>query len=102
MRMCGHAHHDDMLYLGKDQPPSWDYPQLHDTGYADRELYEYWAKRDPIPMYARRLEIDGVIKAGELDQIKKWADDLVARAGAGGHRCAMAGRGRRRHGRACG
>ena len=53
MRMCGHAHHDDMLYLGKDQPPSWEYHQLHDTGYANRELYEYWAKRDPIPMYAR-------------------------------------------------
>jgi 2-oxoisovalerate dehydrogenase E1 component len=77
MRMCGHAHHDDMLYLGKDQAPSWDYHPLYDTGYADRELYEYWAKRDPIPMYGRRLEVDGVIKAGELDQFKKWADDLV-------------------------
>ena len=77
MRMCGHAHHDDMLYLGKDQPPSWDYHQLYDTGYADRELYEHWAKRDPIPMYARRLEMDGAIKAGELDKFKKEADDLV-------------------------
>ncbi len=64
MRMCGHAHHDDMLYLGKDQPPSWDYHQLHESGYANRELYEFWAKRDPIPMYARRLEDDGVIRAG--------------------------------------
>ena len=77
MRMCGHAHHDDMLYLGKDQPPSWDYHQLHDTGYANREQYEYWSKRDPIPMYARRLEDDGVIKAGHLDDVKKWADELV-------------------------
>ena len=79
MRMCGHAHHDDMLYLGKEQPPSWDYPQLFDTGYANRELYEYWAKRDPIPMYARRLEADGVIKPGDLDAMKKWADELVER-----------------------
>ena len=79
MRMCGHAHHDDMLYLGKDQPPSWDYHQLHDTGYANRELYEFWSKRDPIPMYARRLEDDGVIAAGHLDELKKWADDLVDR-----------------------
>jgi 2-oxoisovalerate dehydrogenase E1 component len=77
MRMCGHAHHDDMLYLGKDQPPSWEYHQLHDTGYANRAQYEYWAKRDPIPMYARRLEDDGVIKAGHLDEVKKWADALV-------------------------
>ena len=26
MRMCGHAHHDDMLYHGKESPPSWEYP----------------------------------------------------------------------------
>jgi len=77
MRMCGHAHHDDMLYLGKDQPPSWEYHQLYDTGYANRALYDYWAKRDPIPMYARRLEDDGVIKHGHLDEVKKWADALV-------------------------
>src|SRR5256886_3610042 len=48
MRMCGHAHHDDMLYLGRDPQPSWDYPPLSDQGYADRELYEYWSARDPI------------------------------------------------------
>ena len=79
MRMCGHAHHDDMLYLGKDQPPSWDYHQLHEGGYANRELYEFWSKRDPIPMYARRLEDEGVIAAGHLDELKKWADELVDR-----------------------
>ena len=98
MRMCGHAHHDDMLYLGKDQPPSWEYHQLHDSGYANRELYEYWAKRDPIPMYARRLEEDGVIDAAHLDEVKKWADDLVDRAAAARHprSLAEAGAGRRR------
>ena len=79
MRMCGHAHHDDMLYLGKDQTPSWEYPQLFDTGYANPEQYAYWAKRDPIPMYARRLEAEGVIAAGDLDVMKTWADDLVDR-----------------------
>ena len=35
MRMCGHAHHDDMLYLGQESQPSWDYPQLTQAGYAD-------------------------------------------------------------------
>lgn len=80
MRMCGHAHHDDMLYLGKDQPPSWEYHQLHDAGYANRELYEFWAKRDPIPMYARRLEDEGLIDSGHLDELKKWADALVDQA----------------------
>ena len=79
MRMCGHAHHDDMLYLGKDQPPSWEYHQLFESGYANREQYEYWAKRDPIPMYAARLEAEEVIKPGDLDVMKTWADDLVDR-----------------------
>src|SRR3954462_11199974 len=37
MRMCGHAHHDDMLYLGKDPGVSWDYGSLSEQGYADRD-----------------------------------------------------------------
>jgi hypothetical protein len=28
MRMCGHAHHDDMLYLGKEPAAGWTYPPL--------------------------------------------------------------------------
>ena len=59
MRMCGHAHHDDMLYLGKDPQGSWEYPPAGDQGYVNRELYAYWSARDPIPAYAARLEADG-------------------------------------------
>jgi 2-oxoisovalerate dehydrogenase E1 component len=77
MRMCGHAHHDDMLYLGKDPQPSWEYHTLHEGGYANRELYEFWAKRDPLPRYAAKLEAEGVIHGTELDRIKTWAHDLV-------------------------
>ena len=77
MRMCGHAHHDDMLYLGKDPQPSWTYPQLTDAGYADRETYEFWAKRDPIPAYAARLEANGIIAVGDLDRFKREAEELV-------------------------
>jgi 2-oxoisovalerate dehydrogenase E1 component len=77
MRMCGHAHHDDMLYLGRDPQPSWDYHVLHDTGYADRELYDFWARRDPIPRYAAKLEAEGVINHTELDRMKSWAHELV-------------------------
>ena len=79
MRMCGHAHHDDMLYHGKESQPSWEYPPLHDGGYANRELYEFWSKRDPIARYGARLEGEKIIKRGELDDIKKWADDMVER-----------------------
>ena len=78
MRMCGHAHHDDMLYLGKEPPISWDYPPLHESGYADRELYEFWKRRDPIPAYAARLEAEGVIADGDFARMKSDAEALVA------------------------
>jgi 2-oxoisovalerate dehydrogenase E1 component len=77
MRMCGHAHHDDMLYLGKDAPPSWDYAPLHEHGYAARDQYEFWAARDPIARYAARLEADKVINNTELGRLQKWAETMV-------------------------
>jgi 2-oxoisovalerate dehydrogenase E1 component len=77
MRMCGHAHHDDMLYLGKDPQPSWEYPTPTDQGYANRELYEYWSSRDPLPSYAARLEADGVIAPGDLERFKREAETVV-------------------------
>ena len=77
MRMCGHAHHDDMLYLGKDPQPSWSYPALTDAGYADRELYDYWCQRDPIVTYATKLVADGVIQDGDVDAWKREIDELV-------------------------
>ena len=36
MRMCGHAHHDDMLYLGRSRSRRGTYPELTPQGYADR------------------------------------------------------------------
>ena len=77
MRMCGHAHHDDMLYLGKDPQASWDYPPLTPQGYANPELYKFWSARDPIPGYAARLEALGLLKHGDLDRLKADADALV-------------------------
>ncbi len=77
MRICGHAHHDDMLYLGKEPPISWDYPPLSDSGYADRGQYEFWSRRDPIPTYAARLEAEGVIENGDLERFKAEAEALV-------------------------
>src|SRR6185436_6177434 len=77
MRMCGHAHHDDMLYLGKDAQPSWSYPALTEAGYADRDAYEYWCRRDPIETYAAKLERDGVIGADDLERWKRETEALV-------------------------
>src|SRR4051812_42744757 len=77
MRMCGHAHHDDMLYLGRDPQPSWGYPPLTEQGYADRDLYAYWQARDPLVTYAARLEAEGIIEAGESDRIRREVEALV-------------------------
>ena len=77
MRMCGHAHHDDMLYLGKDPQLSWEYAQLHPSGYANPELYAFWSGRDPIPAYAARLQMEDVIDDAELDRLKQDAEKLV-------------------------
>jgi 2-oxoisovalerate dehydrogenase E1 component len=79
MRMCGHAHHDDMLYLGKDPPPSWDYPKRTDPGYANPEAYAFWSARDPIPGYAARLEASGLLASGELESWKGEAAAVVER-----------------------
>ena len=77
MRMCGHAHHDDMLYLGKDPQPAWDYPSVTAQGYANPELYAFWKARDPLVTYAQRLIARGLIDAGAVENMKKDADALV-------------------------
>jgi 2-oxoisovalerate dehydrogenase E1 component len=79
MRMCGHAHHDDMLYLGKEPPIGWGYPPPADQGYVNRESYTYWAARDPIASYAARLEREGVIEPGTLDTFKHDVQAIVDR-----------------------
>lgn len=79
MRMCGHAHHDDMLYLGKDPQPSWSYPALTEQGYANRELYEYWRAKDPLVTYAAKLQDEGVVGADEVEQWKRECEELVER-----------------------
>ncbi|HMF09383.1 MAG TPA: thiamine pyrophosphate-dependent enzyme, partial [Thermoanaerobaculia bacterium] len=77
MRMCGHAHHDDMLYAGKEPPISWDYPRLSEGGYADADLYAFWSRRDPIKTYAARLTAEDVIEPGALERWKREAEALV-------------------------
>ena len=78
MRMCGHAHHDDMLYIGHEPKPSWEYPKLRKGGYADPKAWEQWAARDPLKVYAARLEAEEVIEPGDFETWKVEADQLVA------------------------
>lgn len=55
MRLCGHAHHDDMLYIGKEPELSFEIPPIKLGGYVNAELYEKWSGRDPIKCYAQKL-----------------------------------------------
>lgn len=77
MRMCGHAHHDDMLYLGAEPPPSWSYPSIAGGGYADPRLFAFWASKDPLPGYAAGLEAMGIIAPGDLDRMQEEAAAIV-------------------------
>jgi TPP-dependent pyruvate/acetoin dehydrogenase alpha subunit len=61
MRMHGHGAHDDMSYV-------------------PAELFEHWARRDPIETYEARLRADGIetdsireAVAQELDRETDWA-----------------------------
>jgi 2-oxoisovalerate dehydrogenase E1 component len=78
MRMCGHAHHDDMLFLGKDPAPSWEYAPLSEPGaYANRDHYTFWAARDPLVTYAARLQDEGIVGPGDVDRMKQDAIAIV-------------------------
>ena len=73
MRMCGHAHHDDMLYLGKDPQPSWDLSGAAPSRATPiREPYAFWAgaRSDRRPT-RRRLDAEGIIADGDLDALKQ-------------------------------
>jgi 2-oxoisovalerate dehydrogenase E1 component len=77
MRMCGHAHHDDMLYLGKEPPVSWECAPVAEGAYVNREQYEYWSKKDPIAAYAAKLLDEGLMRPGDLDKFKREAESIV-------------------------
>jgi 2-oxoisovalerate dehydrogenase E1 component len=77
MRMCGHAHHDDMLYLGRDTAPAWQYPEPDEQGYVDRAAWTFWSARDPIARYAARLADEGLIGPDDLRCMQEEATALV-------------------------
>ena len=79
MRMCGHAHHDDMLYLGKEPPVSWECAPVADGAYVNREQYEYWSTKDPISGYAAKLLDEKIIRPGDLETFKREAEADVER-----------------------
>lgn len=79
MRMCGHAHHDDMLYLGADPALSFDLTPTPDKGYVDKARYAQWSMRDPLARFAAQLIAERVCTT---DDVKAILDDAKARVDA--------------------
>jgi len=70
MRMCGHAHHDDMLYFGEEPSQFIEYPEKFSAGYVDAEKYKYWRQKDPVKTYRDKLLRDAVITAAQYRKIQ--------------------------------
>lgn len=78
MRMAGHAHHDDMLYLGADPPLGFDVPETPHKGYVDKAKYAAWRARDPLARYSNQLIDQGVVTARDVEAMKARALARVA------------------------
>lgn len=74
MRMCGHAHHDDTLYLGHNPKPGLHIAPAVKGGYVEPERYEEWRKLDPILQYEKKLVAQKIIAP---DAALKFYDDFA-------------------------
>ncbi len=71
MRMCGHAHHDDMLYFGAEPQQFLKYVENPQAGYVDKEKYAYWSQKDPIQLYQQKLLDNGMLAAADLQAMRR-------------------------------
>ncbi len=78
MRMCGHAHHDDMLYLGKEPPAVVGLsaaPRLGLRRSASSTSSGRPATRSPATPPASRRS--GSSTHAELARLQRWAEQMV-------------------------
>ncbi len=98
MRMCGHAHHDDMLYLGKEPPLSWEYPEVAAQGaYADRDPLPGMGGEGSDRALRQQARAGRGDRAGRRGGIQARSAGTRRRAGARGCRQRLAGGQHRRH-----
>ena len=101
MRMCGHAHHDDMLYLGRDPQTSWDYPAAGRAGLRrPRALRVLGGARSDRALRREAARPRASSKPGDLDRFKREAEALVEDARRA-RSSTRRGRSRRRPASAC-
>jgi 2-oxoisovalerate dehydrogenase E1 component len=83
MRMCGHAHHDDMLYFGKEPDQFLEYvaPEKTAGGYVDAEKYAHWFQKDPIKIYRQQLLEEKILdEAGWKKMVAEVEAEIEAAA----------------------
>ncbi len=80
MRMCGHAHHDDMLYFGAEPDDFINYPELKEGAYIDPEKYAFWRSKDPIQTYKRRLMDEGVLTERKFERLTQNVSEEIETA----------------------
>ena len=80
MRMCGHAHHDDMLYFGSEPQQFLKYVENPQAGYVDKEKYAYWSQKDPLQIYQQKLLASGVLSSEDLTAMLREVEDEIEQA----------------------
>lgn len=80
MRMCGHAHHDDMLYFGHEPSGFLEYPEIKEGGYIDAEKYEFWRRRDPIATYSAMLMKQGRLTKKVYESMRREVEQEIEAA----------------------
>jgi 2-oxoisovalerate dehydrogenase E1 component len=80
MRMCGHAHHDDMLYFGSEPQQFLKYVENPQAGYVDKEKYAYWSQKDPIQIYQQKLLENGVLTEASLRAMLREVEEEMEQA----------------------
>lgn len=80
MRMCGHAHHDDMLYLGKDPNLDFEIEAVKGGGYVDEQAFEVWRAQDPIKRYQEELIRENYLNDAGVKHLKEEALSRVNEA----------------------
>lgn len=80
MRMCGHAHHDDMLYFGHEPDQFLHYPAPAEGGYIDRDQFAYWRRRDPIECYRQKLFAEGLLTTAACERLEKEVQEEIEAA----------------------
>ena len=77
MRMSGHAHHDDMLFLGKEPPIGWDYPKLSPVHTRMPACSRSGPRRIQSPLMRNDSKRPGSSSASDVDRFKQEALELV-------------------------